>query len=364
MARSRRAVPVRHCGAATATLRRAGRKSGRGDRLGGARGGARARARRGAGGRRLAAARAARRRGGRRGKRRARAQARGGRRPGPVLKTAGAGGSRGRVGGGGDGGREGARARGGRGDLLSHNPAFGRGGGGAAGRSARAAGGGGAGSCSRRRSGARARARLAGAAISAAPCKASSSRSADHESGESGRRFPMTGGCSCGVIRYEIASFPLLALHLQLHGLPDPQRQRVRSQYAGDGQGFSHSARASRKAWHYTSPTGVPVTSWFCGDCGARIYGERAGPRRNRQRPRRNARRHLVAGAGGAFLHPRHQRPVVGPAGGRGQLFRNPAGRFGANDAAGMAGAVARILSRKIVPVLRNRLMPWQFSPG
>jgi hypothetical protein len=31
------------------------------------------------------------------------------------------------------------------------------------------------------------------------------------------------------------------------------------------------------KPWHHTSPSGVAVISWFCGDCGGRIYGERAG---------------------------------------------------------------------------------------
>ncbi len=31
------------------------------------------------------------------------------------------------------------------------------------------------------------------------------------------------------------------------------------------------------KGWRRKSPTGADVTSWFCGDCGGRIYGERAG---------------------------------------------------------------------------------------
>ena len=35
--------------------------------------------------------------------------------------------------------------------------------------------------------------------------------------------------------------------------------------------------RGGPKAWRRLSPTGVEVTSWFCGDCGNRIYGERAG---------------------------------------------------------------------------------------
>jgi hypothetical protein len=31
------------------------------------------------------------------------------------------------------------------------------------------------------------------------------------------------------------------------------------------------------KGWRHISPSGVPIISWFCGDCGARLYGERAG---------------------------------------------------------------------------------------
>jgi hypothetical protein len=29
------------------------------------------------------------------------------------------------------------------------------------------------------------------------------------------------------------------------------------------------------KGWRHVSPSGGEVTSWFCGDCGARIYGSR-----------------------------------------------------------------------------------------
>jgi hypothetical protein len=31
------------------------------------------------------------------------------------------------------------------------------------------------------------------------------------------------------------------------------------------------------KPWRHTSPKGIAVISWFCGDCGARLYGDRAG---------------------------------------------------------------------------------------
>ena len=31
------------------------------------------------------------------------------------------------------------------------------------------------------------------------------------------------------------------------------------------------------KGWRRNSPSGADVTSWFCGECGARLYGERKG---------------------------------------------------------------------------------------
>jgi len=88
--------------------------------------------------------------------------------------------------------------------------------------------------------------------------------------------LPMTGGCSCGAIRYEIASFPLL---LYTCNCTDCQ--------TASGSAFAlnmpvltkdfHIRQGVPKGWHHTSPTGVAVISWFCGDCGGRIYGERAG---------------------------------------------------------------------------------------
>jgi hypothetical protein len=88
--------------------------------------------------------------------------------------------------------------------------------------------------------------------------------------------LPMAGGCSCGAIRYEIASFPLLIYSCNC---TDCQR--------ASGSAFAlnmpvatndfHILRGQPKGWQHVSPTGVAVISWFCGDCGGRIYGERAG---------------------------------------------------------------------------------------
>jgi hypothetical protein len=87
--------------------------------------------------------------------------------------------------------------------------------------------------------------------------------------------LPMTGGCPCGVIRYEITSFPLL-----LYTCNCTNCQRA------SGSAFAlnmpvrvrdfHILRGAPKGWHHISPTGAAVTSWFCGDCGGRLYGDRA----------------------------------------------------------------------------------------
>ena len=88
--------------------------------------------------------------------------------------------------------------------------------------------------------------------------------------------LPMAGGCPCGAIRYEIASFPLL---LYSCNCTDCQR--------ASGSAFAlnmpvlakdfHVLQGEPRGWHHTSPTGVAVISWFCENCGGRLYGERAG---------------------------------------------------------------------------------------
>ena len=84
--------------------------------------------------------------------------------------------------------------------------------------------------------------------------------------------LPMTGGCSCGAIRYEIASFPLL---LYTCNCTDCQTASALNMPVLTKD--FHILQGEPKGWRRLSPTGADVTSWFCGDCGGRIYGERAG---------------------------------------------------------------------------------------
>lgn len=88
--------------------------------------------------------------------------------------------------------------------------------------------------------------------------------------------LPMTGGCPCGAIRYEITLFPRL---LYCCNCTDCQRASG-SAFALNMPVLSRGFRilhGDPRAWHHRSPRGVEVTSRFCGDCGGRLYGERSG---------------------------------------------------------------------------------------
>jgi len=88
--------------------------------------------------------------------------------------------------------------------------------------------------------------------------------------------LPMTGGCQCGAIRYEIASFPLL---LYTCNCTDCQRQTGSAFALNMPVRFKdfRILQGEPNGWHHTSPNGTAVISRFCGTCGTRLYGERDG---------------------------------------------------------------------------------------
>ena len=86
--------------------------------------------------------------------------------------------------------------------------------------------------------------------------------------------LPLTGGCLCGAIRYEIAAAPLL---LYACHCGNCQRQSG-SAFALNMTVATEAFRIVRgqpKGWHRVAPSGAETTSWFCGDCGGRIHGSR-----------------------------------------------------------------------------------------
>jgi hypothetical protein len=88
--------------------------------------------------------------------------------------------------------------------------------------------------------------------------------------------LPMTGGCSCGAIRYEIASFPLLLYTCNCTNCQRASGSAFALNMPVKARDF-HILHGAPKPWRHTSPSGVAVISWFCGDCGGRLYGDRAG---------------------------------------------------------------------------------------
>jgi hypothetical protein len=87
--------------------------------------------------------------------------------------------------------------------------------------------------------------------------------------------LPMTGGCPCGAIRYQIASFPLLVYTCNCTNCQTASGSAFALNMPVRARDF-HILQGEPKGWHHLSPRGVPVTSRFCADCGGRIYGERA----------------------------------------------------------------------------------------
>jgi hypothetical protein len=88
--------------------------------------------------------------------------------------------------------------------------------------------------------------------------------------------LPMSGGCSCGAIRYEITSFPLLLYTCNCTNCQRMSGSAFALNMPVATSGF-RIIKGEPKGWHHISPSGVPVISWFCDDCGGRLYGERSG---------------------------------------------------------------------------------------
>jgi len=88
--------------------------------------------------------------------------------------------------------------------------------------------------------------------------------------------LPLTGGCSCGAIRYEIAAFPLLLYTCNCTDCQTASGSAFALNMPVATKAF-RILQGSPKAWRRPSPSGVNVASWFCDACGARLYGEREG---------------------------------------------------------------------------------------
>ena len=88
--------------------------------------------------------------------------------------------------------------------------------------------------------------------------------------------LPLTGGCSCGAVRYEVTAFPFLLYTCNCTNCQTASGSAFALNLPVATRSF-RIVKGEPKGWHHHSPSGVAVVSWFCADCGARLYGERAG---------------------------------------------------------------------------------------
>lgn len=87
--------------------------------------------------------------------------------------------------------------------------------------------------------------------------------------------LPLTGGCPCGAVRFEVTALPLM-----LYTCHCTECQR----WSGSAFGMSMPVTAASftltrgqpKPWRRVGSSGVQSTYWFCSDCGGRSYGQRS----------------------------------------------------------------------------------------
>jgi hypothetical protein len=154
--------------------------------------------------------------------------------------------------------------------------------------------------------------------------------------------LPLTGGCSWGAIRYEITSFPLLLYTCNCTNCQTASGSAFALNMPVWAKDF-HVLQGQPKPWRHISPTGVPVISWFCNDCGGRVYGDRTG--REEIANLRAGTLDDMAGPGSAYVH--EERASVGSAGRRCRVSRDRAERFSIGGQ-GVARDVVGILSADI----------------
>jgi hypothetical protein len=89
--------------------------------------------------------------------------------------------------------------------------------------------------------------------------------------------LPLTGGCYCGAIRYEVNALPLAVNICHCHDC-----QRLTGSAFSMPMFVPRSAFAvlqgATKSWQRTSDSGRKSLQHFCGKCGTRLYTEPSNP--------------------------------------------------------------------------------------
>jgi hypothetical protein len=159
--------------------------------------------------------------------------------------------------------------------------------------------------------------------------------------------LPLTGGCQCGALRYEITETPRLT-----YACHCTDCQRMTSSAFSMAIVVSEIAfrltKGEPRSIQRTADSGHVTTRWVCPDCGSWICG---APRassatpcavRRARRSGRHIGRHFLAGADGAFLDA--QQAALGRLAGEQPQFRDSAGGLSRVLCLGRRGETRRLM--------------------
>ena len=82
--------------------------------------------------------------------------------------------------------------------------------------------------------------------------------------------LPLTGGCGCGAVRFEVDAPPVSARLLPLHPLPAPHRHGGR-RLGPRGAGLACASSSGEEHVRRWRPEGG-LAKDFCGDCGSALF--------------------------------------------------------------------------------------------
>ncbi|HEY8518079.1 MAG TPA: GFA family protein [Candidatus Binatia bacterium] len=82
--------------------------------------------------------------------------------------------------------------------------------------------------------------------------------------------LPLTGGCQCGTLRYEIRRTPLVAYNCHCTNCQRIGGGAFSTPLVVLEDGFAFT-QGEPRTFEWTSDVGTRRFGWFCGDCGCRI---------------------------------------------------------------------------------------------
>jgi hypothetical protein len=86
--------------------------------------------------------------------------------------------------------------------------------------------------------------------------------------------LPLTGGCPCEAVRFEVTAMPLLVYACHCTECQRWSGSAFSTSMPVASQSFRLVA-GEPKPFRRIGTSGVESTYWFCGNCGGRAYGQR-----------------------------------------------------------------------------------------